>query len=162
MDNAPTHQKPAKSPPAITQSPIWKLTPGNNSSKMSNLYDSYELQAVSKQINRAIRGSKSPLSPYSYYMNLTPYRSRQSSCLTTKRICYPQLESKTHNPQLNCKGNRGILSRIWRRIKARLANSKWYKYFHPVDKIPVDHVYNEVQLSSYYTVCCWKVFLHYH
>ncbi|KAL8098100.1 hypothetical protein AgCh_031025 [Apium graveolens] len=119
MDSAPTHEKPA-----IAQSPKWKLSPGNNSSKMSNLYDSYELQAVSKQINRAIRGSKTPLSPYSYYINLTPYSSRRSSCLTTNSICHPQLETITHDQHLNCKGNRGILSRIWRRIKAGLANGK--------------------------------------
>lgn len=124
MDNAPTHQKQVKSPPAITQSPIWKLTPGNNSSKMSSLYDSYELQAVSKQINRAIGGSKSPLSPYSYYINLTPYCSKRSSCLTTKRICHPRLECRTHNAQMNCKGNGGILSRLWKRIKAGLTSSK--------------------------------------
>lgn len=139
MDNASTHQKQqVMSPPTITQSPIWKITPGNNSSKMSNLYDSYELQAVSKQINRAIRGSKSPLSPYSYYMNLTPYCSKRSSCLATKRIRYPQLESKTHNPKMNSNGNRGTFSRIWKRIKAGLANSKWWISSYR-DKVAVDY-----------------------
>ncbi|WOH05329.1 hypothetical protein DCAR_0624745 [Daucus carota subsp. sativus] len=123
MDNAPTHQKQVNSPSPITQSPIWKLTPGNSSSKMSNLYDSYELQAVSKQINRAIRGSKSPLSPYSYYINLTPYCSRRSSRPTTKRICYPQSESRTLNPKMNSKGNGGLFSRLWKRIKSGLTNS---------------------------------------
>lgn len=132
MDNIPTDEKQQgmMSSPAIVLSPIWKLTPGNHSGKRSNLYDSYELQAVTKQLNRAIRGSKSPLSPYSYYMKSSPFCSKRMNCIfgnnatTTKRISGLQLNAATYDLNMNEKGNRGIVLRLWKKIKYGLTRSK--------------------------------------
>lgn len=49
--------------------PVWKLSPNPNG---STLYDSFELQAVTKQLNKAIQGSNGPLSPYSCYLKSSP------------------------------------------------------------------------------------------
>ncbi|CAH1442954.1 unnamed protein product [Lactuca virosa] len=106
-------EKPPPPPPSTTSmSPM--ATP------VSNLYDSYEFRAISKQLNRAIKGSNnnSPLSPYSFYLkSATPFYSKQ-----VKRIC-----GTTKNKRVLCLKTqdssqpraKGFVSRLWAKVKGR-------------------------------------------
>ncbi|PQQ20478.1 hypothetical protein Pyn_22277 [Prunus yedoensis var. nudiflora] len=53
-----THDRPPH-----TLSPIWRLSPRHNG---STLYDSYELRAVTHQLNKAIQLPKHRRPPYMY------------------------------------------------------------------------------------------------
>ncbi|KAL4559323.1 hypothetical protein LXL04_031461 [Taraxacum kok-saghyz] len=69
-------KQPSSTTTAATTTTMSPATP------VSNLYDSYEFRAISKQLNRAIKGSNSPLSPYSFYLkSATPFYPKQSGDL---------------------------------------------------------------------------------
>lgn len=93
-------------------SPIWKLSPNHNA---SNLLDSYELEAVTKQINRASNGLptlrlfhlKSP-----FYLHRLDMIYKQNSN-TPKKIL-----NSNKNGQVNeGKGTRRFIVRLWKKVK---------------------------------------------
>ncbi|KAL7616795.1 hypothetical protein Lser_V15G00553 [Lactuca serriola] len=108
-------KKPPPSTTNTTMSPA--ATP------VSNLYDSYEFRAISKQLNRAIKGSNndSPLSPYSFYLkSATPFYSKQVKriCGTTTNKRVPSLSLKTHQDSSQPRA-KGFVSRLWAKVKRR-------------------------------------------
>ncbi|KAL7098950.1 hypothetical protein ACP275_09G051100 [Erythranthe tilingii] len=99
--------------------PIWKLSPKHNGG--SNLLDSYELQAITKQLNRAIRASngqsstpRSPrlLSPF--YLHRLDRIYKQNSN-TSKKISSSKQNSKCTTTEV--KGTRGFVLRLWNKVK---------------------------------------------
>ncbi|KAA8542533.1 hypothetical protein F0562_023685 [Nyssa sinensis] len=113
------HSKEGMTPPTHV------LTPAQHHNG-STLYDSYELQAVTKQLNRALNGSNGPLSPYSYYLKSPFYRQRwdhifKENSKTPKRI-------KCSNAALDVKasvgGTRGFVMRLWKKVKRGFTRSK--------------------------------------
>ncbi|KAI3736857.1 hypothetical protein L2E82_26844 [Cichorium intybus] len=90
---------------------------------VSNLYDSYEFRAISKQLNRAIKGSNSPLSPYSFYLkSATPFYQKQ-----VRRICGTTASTtKKRVPCLKTQDSprpKGFVSRLWAKVKGRFIQS---------------------------------------
>ncbi|KAI3685041.1 hypothetical protein L6452_34272 [Arctium lappa] len=81
------------------------------STPASNLYDSYEFRAISKQVNRAIKGSNSPLSPYSYYLKSASPAAFYSK-LRLRRICGTTNTKKTQDSPRA----KGFVWRLWTKI----------------------------------------------
>ncbi|KAL8225699.1 hypothetical protein R6Q57_018256 [Mikania cordata] len=103
-------KSPPKHPTITTAAAIISPT-----TPVSNLYDSYEFRAISKQLNRAIKGSNGPLSPYSCYLrSATPFYSKQAR----QTIC----GSNTRNGVLCTKKeatlrSKGFVWRLWAKSK---------------------------------------------
>lgn len=99
-----------------TINPIWKFSP-TDKAHGSNLYDSYELQAVTKQLNRAIHGG--PFSPYSYYLK-SPFcrkglnRIRRENANTPKTISCARLDGDL---KASTRATRGFVLRLWKKVK---------------------------------------------
>ncbi|KAD6119298.1 hypothetical protein E3N88_10569 [Mikania micrantha] len=103
------NKSPPKHPTITTTAAIISPT-----TPVSNLYDSYEFRAISKQLNRAIKGSNGPLSPYSCYLrSATPFYSKQ----VRHMIC----GSNTRNGVLCTKEatlrSKGFVWRLWAKVK---------------------------------------------
>ncbi|KAL7139348.1 hypothetical protein ABFS83_09G044600 [Erythranthe nasuta] len=103
--------------------PIWKLSPmhnGGSSSSSSNLLDSYELQAITKQLNRAIRASNGQSTPRSprllspFYLHRLDRIYKQNSN-TSKKISSSKQNSKCTTTEV--KGTRGFVLRLWNKVK---------------------------------------------
>ncbi|KAK4436988.1 hypothetical protein Salat_0032700 [Sesamum alatum] len=107
MDSKP--RNPALSPI------IWRFSPNPNG---SNLLDSYELQAVTRQLNRAIRASHglptSSASPSPFYLHCLNKIYRENA-KTSRKIS----TSGSNNDDV-ATGTRGFAVRLWKRIKRRL------------------------------------------
>lgn len=112
-----------KSPPKHPPSPATNIMiPATT--PVSNLYDSYEFRAISKQLNRAIKGSNSPLSPYKCYLkSTTPFYSKQ-----VRRICGQTSLNSTRNRVLGAKTEessraKGFVWRLWTKVKGSFIRS---------------------------------------
>ncbi|KAJ0833944.1 hypothetical protein HanRHA438_Chr16g0738261 [Helianthus annuus] len=107
-------KSPPKHPPSIpTTTLISPTTP------VSNLYDSYEFRAISKQLNRAIKGSNSPLSPYSFYLKSTPFYSKQ-----VRRICGPNTRNRVLSTKMeDSPRSKGFVWRLWAKVKGSFIRS---------------------------------------
>lgn len=115
-----------------TQTPtlMFNASPRNNQSSL--LYDSYELQAVLKQLNRAIQGTKgNPLSTGLYYMR-SPYHRQhihniyKESAGVPKRISRSQTGNKDAGIKvcpLGSRSNKGF-QQLWKKVKQRFTRSK--------------------------------------
>ena len=114
-------------------SPICRLSP---SYKGSALYDSYELQAVVRQLNRAIQGPKSFSSP-PYASNLrSPFRRKQLNRIyrenksSPKRLTCSNFSSTTTKTLDGKTGSgawvvtKGVVTRLWTKVKQGLLRSK--------------------------------------
>ncbi|EXC33550.1 hypothetical protein L484_006115 [Morus notabilis] len=111
-----------------TMSPICRLSPNY---KGSALYDSYELQAVVHQLNKAIQGSKafSPIglkSPF-YRKHLNRVNRENKS---PRRLTCSAFSSATTLDD-NKKGNRGawvitrvVVTRLWMKVKQGFLRNK--------------------------------------
>lgn len=115
-----------------TQTPtsMFDVSPRNNHSNL--LYDSYELQAVIKQLNRAIQGTKgNPVSSGLYYMRSPYYRPHidnicKESARIPKRISSSQkgdrdAGSKAYPP--GSTANKGF-QQLWQKVKQRFTRIK--------------------------------------
>ncbi|KAL7161238.1 hypothetical protein ACSBR2_041815 [Camellia fascicularis] len=110
---------------AYVVSPVWRVSPKNNG---STLFDSFELQAVTKKLNRALQGPNSnhPLSPYSYYLRSPLYRQRlgniyRENAKTPKRIASRRVDRARVDGKAGGKdtgGGRGhFVIRLWKKVK---------------------------------------------
>lgn len=111
----------AHQPHTITASPIWRLSPRHNG---STLYDSFELRAVTQQLNRAIQGSKASSSPHYMHCFNSPFyregldRIRKASIKTPKRILCSQVSCATTRDRKPSTGStKGFVSRAWNKVK---------------------------------------------
>lgn len=109
--------------------PIWRLSPCNSG---STLYDSYELRAVSHQLNRALQGSQAPPSLYFHPSN-SPFHNPYRRCLdhmyrenakTPKRITGSQLVGETVDAKPSSQSTRGFIPQLWKKLKRTFLRSK--------------------------------------
>ncbi|KAL0318743.1 UNVERIFIED_CONTAM: hypothetical protein Sradi_0153700 [Sesamum radiatum] len=116
-----------RNPAAHALSPIWRFSPNQNG---SNLLDSYELQAVTRQLNRAIRASHglpTSASPSSHLMKSPLYlhclnKIYRENAKTSKKISRSKLSGGASSGSNNddATGTRGFVVRLWKRITRRL------------------------------------------
>ncbi|GMJ05795.1 hypothetical protein HRI_004248700 [Hibiscus trionum] len=105
-----------------TRDPVTKLSPQNNG---SNLYDSYELRAVTYQLNRAMQRSSGSSPAYLCYLK-SPFYSQCLSRGNTKRVLCSHLTCATINRNA---GNRtkeatsGFAAKLWNKVKQGLLRS---------------------------------------
>ncbi|KAF3438114.1 hypothetical protein FNV43_RR20870 [Rhamnella rubrinervis] len=106
-----------------TISPTLRFGPKNNG---STLYDSFELQAVTEQINKAIQGSKMFSSPYLSSLRSPFYQQRldriyRESIKMPKRISCPRISCKILDEKPGKKGAvgvaRGVVTWMWKKVK---------------------------------------------
>ena len=136
VDTARSLQTPVAKQPTTHTSihtirPICGISPNY---KGSALYDSYELQAVVHQLNKAIQGSKAFSPPYVYNLNSPFYRKRLNRIYrdkkeSPKRLTCSNLSSATTLERKTSNGGpwvvtRGVVTRLWKKIKQRLLRNK--------------------------------------
>ncbi|KAH6807743.1 Avr9/Cf-9 rapidly elicited protein [Perilla frutescens var. frutescens] len=117
--NSPNH-------PARRPSSIWKLSPKHNG---SNLLDSYELQAITRQLNHAIRASNSPSTPRSFHLKSPFYLHRldriyKQNSKTSKKISTSKKNGGVSESRTEAKGTRGFVLRLWNKVKCGLVRGK--------------------------------------
>ncbi|GMN54252.1 hypothetical protein TIFTF001_023379 [Ficus carica] len=112
----------------ITMSPMWGLSPNY---KGSALYDSYELQQVVHQFNKAIQGSKafSPLGLKSPFYRKHLDRVHGANKSPKRLTCSGFSSATTTDSQKN--GNRGawvitrvVVTRLWMKVKQGFRRNK--------------------------------------
>ncbi|CAK9147993.1 unnamed protein product [Ilex paraguariensis] len=123
--NNPTEKPPGRAPTTFVLSPM-TLSSSHNG---SNLYDSYELQAVTKQLNRAMQGTNGSLSPYSFYLKSPFYRHRldriyRDNTKTHKRISCSGLDNRALDSKAYARGMKGFGVWLWKKVKRGFARNK--------------------------------------
>ena len=115
-----------------TMSPTLRFSPRNNG---STLYDSFELQAVAEQINKAIQGSKMFSSPYLCSLR-SPFQAHQQhleriyskSIKMPKRISCPRISCKILDDKPGNKGTvgvtRGVVTWMWKKVKRGFSRNR--------------------------------------
>ncbi|KZV23281.1 hypothetical protein F511_02182 [Dorcoceras hygrometricum] len=116
----------SKSPnsPAYTLTPIYKLSPNYNG---SNLLDSYELKAITRQLNRAIRASHGVWSPRSFYLKSPFHVNRLKQIYkesARKKISCPKTSGSEREITKESKGSRGFMQKLWQKVKRGLIGGK--------------------------------------
>lgn len=115
-----------------TQTPTLMFDASPRSNHSNLLYDSYELQAMVKQLNRAIQGTKgNPLSPGLYYMKSPYYRPHidiicKESARMPKRISSSQKGNRDAGNKVCPPGStahRGF-QHLWQKVKQRFTRIK--------------------------------------
>ncbi|XAR49993.1 hypothetical protein NMG60_11004190 [Bertholletia excelsa] len=111
-------------PLAGVVSPVWKLSP-NHKHGGSILYDSFELKAMTKQLNKAILGSNAPISPYSYYLKSAFHRQRLDRIYREGANGAGRISSRRRddNVAVDAKCPKGFVARLWKVVKRGLLRS---------------------------------------
>ncbi|KAL8514469.1 hypothetical protein ACS0TY_013545 [Phlomoides rotata] len=99
--------------------PASRLSPKHNS---SNLLDSYELEAVTKQINRAILASNGLSTPRLLQLKSPFYLHRldkiyKENSKTPKKILSSKKNGRVNEGTIEGKGTRGFMVRLWKKVK---------------------------------------------
>lgn len=117
MEAPEEKQQPHTSPPRtqfISISPIWKLTPRQNQSAL--YYDSFELRAVARQLNKAIQGSN--VSPPPFHRRQLD-RIHKERNMTRKVLTYQTgclaLDKKPSMKSTN-QPTKGFVARLWKKV----------------------------------------------
>lgn len=124
-------KQPAIGTSTLTMSPICSLSPNY---KGSALYDSYELQAVVHQLNKAIQGSKAFSPPYIYNLKSPFYRKglnriyRENKESPKTLTCSNLSSATTLDSKSSNTGawvvTRGVVTRLWKKVKQGLLRNK--------------------------------------
>lgn len=111
--------------PLQTLKPIIRLSPRHNG---STLLDSFEIRAVTNQLNKAIQGVNASSPTFTSFMK-SPFYSRHLSSIykenpkTPKRITCSKF-GRVHIPSSSTTGtgqaSRGFVSRLWQKVKRGL------------------------------------------
>jgi hypothetical protein len=101
-------------------SPILKLSPKHGG---STLYDSFELRAITHQLNKAIQGSKSPF----YHQQLDRIRIHRENVKTPRRISLSARDNKKMSMTDTSEGSGGFVTRLWKKVKQGLLRNKQKK-----------------------------------
>ncbi|KAH7550734.1 hypothetical protein JRO89_XS13G0258200 [Xanthoceras sorbifolium] len=108
--------------PNSVDSPIQKelqLTPPTHFNT-STLYDSFELQAVTRQLNKAMNGSTASSPTYFSYIKSPFYRQRldriyKENARSPKKIGLAN--STTHDRKWSTRAaTRGLVTRLWKKV----------------------------------------------
>lgn len=91
----------------------------------SNLLDSYELQAITRQLNRAIRVSNGNSSPSSFHLTSPFYLHRldriyQENSKTSKKISSSRKYGGVRDREVVAKGTGGFVLRLWNKVRCSL------------------------------------------
>lgn len=91
----------------------------------SNLLDSYELQAITRQLNRAIRVSNGHSSPHSFHLKSPFYLHRldriyKENSKTSKKISSSKKNGGVGDSRIEAKGTRGFVLRLWNKVRCGL------------------------------------------
>ncbi|OVA00769.1 hypothetical protein BVC80_9083g61 [Macleaya cordata] len=106
--------------------PIWKLSPRNGG---STLYDSYELRAVTQQLNRTIRCSQTCSSTYPSQLKspFVPFERRldriyKENAKTPKRVvCSRSVGGAISKAKLG--KTKSFIPRLWKKVKRTFLRS---------------------------------------
>ncbi|GKV35545.1 hypothetical protein SLEP1_g43800 [Rubroshorea leprosula] len=107
-----------------------KMSPRHNG---STLYDSFELQAVTCQLNKAMQMSLASSPTYIRYLQSPLYSQRldhirKENANATKKVSYPQVTSTTGNRKARTKETEivtgGIVARLWKKVKHGVLKNK--------------------------------------
>ncbi|KAF5190779.1 hypothetical protein FRX31_019632 [Thalictrum thalictroides] len=103
-----------------THKPVWKLSPWNGG---STLYDSYELRAVTQQLNRTIQGSQTMYSPcLNHTKFIYPFRGYldrvyKENAKTPKQLTASKSGDSAVKDKPKSLGMRKFMPRLWRTFK---------------------------------------------
>jgi len=121
-----------------TVSPINKLTLQHEG---STLYDSFELRAMTRQLNKAIHGSNVSSPPYIRHLNSPLYRLQldriyREGAKTPRRISCPQstnavVDKRTGGMKYSGVDTGGFIMRLWKKVKQGLLRNKQRKEGSP-------------------------------
>lgn len=121
---------PAEKQLSMTLNPIWRISPRPNG---STLFDSYELQAVTHQLNKAMQGTTgSPT--YINYIKSPFYRQRlgqiyKENAKTPKKIVCSQAPFSDIDRKVNMRAStRGFVARLWKKVKKGLLRNNQKNY----------------------------------
>ncbi|KAF9608809.1 hypothetical protein IFM89_011847 [Coptis chinensis] len=110
------------------QPPTWKLSPWNGG---STLYDSYELRAVTQQLNRTIQGSQTMYSPCPNHVKyIYPFRGYldrlyKENAKTPKQVTRSKADgSIIEDDKSTSNTKRNFMPRWWRRFKLTFRSKK--------------------------------------
>ncbi|XWS37290.1 hypothetical protein CRYUN_Cryun19dG0030400 [Craigia yunnanensis] len=111
-----------------TLNPISRLSPRNNG---SNLYDSYELRAVTNQLNRAMQRSSGSSPAYLCYLKSPFYsqcldRINRENSRAPKKVLCSHLTCATINRNASNRRKevtRGFAAKLWNKVKQGLFRS---------------------------------------
>lgn len=105
----------------------WKLSPSKGG---STLYDSYELRAVTQQLNRTIQGSQVMYSPCASHTKFTyPFRAcldrvYKENTRTPKRVTGAVAVGSTMGDDINLKGRRKFMPYLWKKLMRKFLGKK--------------------------------------
>lgn len=114
--------------PACILSPLFRFSPRHNG---SDLYDSFELQAVAKQLNRAlVKASAGSFSPKSSGVLKSPFYTKclggvyKQNAKASRRISCSQIRDETVDNKADCRSTMNIFLRFWNMAKKGFQRSK--------------------------------------
>ncbi|OIT29308.1 hypothetical protein A4A49_54826 [Nicotiana attenuata] len=118
----------AAATPACVLSPLFRLSPRHNG---SDLYDSFELQAVAKQLNHAlIKASTGSFSPKSSGVLKSPFYNKylggvyKQNAKASMRISCSQIRDEAVDNRADCRSTMNIFLRFWSVAKLGFLRSK--------------------------------------
>lgn len=126
-------QRPTDTPPVQTLSPLLMLSPHHNG---SNLLDSFELRAVTRQLKKAMLGSSGSSPIYLNRINSPFYRHRldciyREHAKTPRRIICSKTSEDNLSRKVSARGTRlasgGFVTRLWKKVKQGLLWNKQRK-----------------------------------
>lgn len=129
----PEEKQLSLTPPTHAHFSINKLTLQHEG---STLYDSFELRAMTRQLNKAIHGSNLPSPPYIRHLNSPLYRLRldriyKESAKTPRRISCSQSTDAVVNKRTGMKyttvDTGGFVTRLWKKVKQGFLRNKQRK-----------------------------------
>lgn len=124
-------RQPEISPPRtqfISISPIWKLTPRHNRSTL--YYDSFELRAVARQLNKAIQGTNVSSPPFHRRQldRIHKERNIARKVLTYQPGC-SALDKKPSMKSTN-QPTKGFVARLWKKVRKGLFRNDHKQHQH--------------------------------
>ncbi|KDP31321.1 hypothetical protein JCGZ_11697 [Jatropha curcas] len=122
----PGEKEKPMTPPAHAMKPIFRMSPRHNG---STLYDSFELRAVTNQLNKAIQSLNCSSPTLMSYLKSPFYGQRLDSIYkenakTPKKIMGSQLARRSIDKRASRTAGGGLMSRLWKKVKQGLLWSK--------------------------------------
>lgn len=135
-------EKQASSRTPQTHAQFWTLSPIKNlkvSPKHdgSTLYDSFELRAITHQLNKAIQASNVSSPPYLCHLKNSPFYRQQlghiykKNAKTSRRASSSLPACAVHDKRMSMadtnEGSGGFVTRLWKKVKQGLLRNKQKK-----------------------------------